>query len=102
MHMIEYEHPFRVDDGLCDGCVACMRVCPTEAIRVKNGKARVINHLCIDCGMCRSACPQHAIVTTTVPIESFNRYKFKVAVPSPVLYGQFPLEVRPEHVVQGL
>ena len=26
----------------------------------------------------------------------------KVAIPSPVLYGHFPLDVRPEHIAQGL
>jgi ferredoxin len=100
--MIEYEHPFRIVADRCDGCLACMRVCPTEAIRVKGGQARVINHLCIDCGECLSECPRHAIVTTTGALEAFNHYAFKVAVPSPVLFGQFPLEIRPEHVVQGL
>ncbi len=100
--MVEYEHPFRVDAERCDGCLACMRVCPTEAIRVRTGKATVINHLCIDCGMCLSVCPRKAIVTTTGELESFNDFAFKVAVPSPVLFGQFPPEVRPEHVVRGL
>ena len=37
--MIEYAHGFRMHDDACDGCLACMRACPTYAIRVKHGKA---------------------------------------------------------------
>ena len=38
---IEYEHGFRMCDEACDGCLACMRACPTNAIRVRHGKASV-------------------------------------------------------------
>ena len=39
---------------------------------------------------------------TTRTLEDFERYAFKVAIPSPVLYGQFPLDVKPEDIAQGL
>jgi Na+-translocating ferredoxin:NAD+ oxidoreductase RNF subunit RnfB len=100
--MVEYEHGFRMDEAACAGCFACMRACPTDAIRVKRGKAFVLKELCIDCGSCLTACPQHGITATTGTLEDFGDFEFKVAVPSPVLFGQFPLEVRPEHIVQGL
>lgn len=79
-----------------------MRVCPTDAIRVRDGKAHVLPESCIDCGSCLTACSRGAIAATTRTLEEFDHYAFKVAVPSPVLFGQFPLEVRPEHIVQGL
>ena len=79
-----------------------MRVCPTEAIRVKNGKARVLEELCIDCGSCLKACSHGAITAKTRTLKDFDNFAFKVAVPSPVLFGQFPREVRPEHIAQGL
>ncbi len=100
--MVEYTHGFRIDDADCDGCLACMRVCPTFAIRVKHGKARVLGELCIDCGSCLTACTRGAITATTRTLDEFNRYALKVAVPSPVLFGQFPSEVRPEHIAEGL
>ena len=100
--MAEYAHGFRLDEGLCDGCLACMRVCPTMAIRVKHGKALVLPELCIDCGSCLKACPQGAFTATTRTLEEFDRFAYKVAIPSPVLFGQFPLDVRPEHIAQGL
>jgi Na+-translocating ferredoxin:NAD+ oxidoreductase RNF subunit RnfB len=86
----------------CDGCLACMRVCPTSAIRVKRGKAMVRAELCIDCGSCLKACTRGAIMATTRTLEEFGHFAFKVAIPSPVLFGQFPASVRPEHIVQGL
>ena len=100
--MIEYAHGFRMRDDACDGCLACMRLCPTQAIRVRHGKASVRAELCIDCGSCLKACTRGAIVATTSTLEEFDHFSFKVAIPSPVLFGQFPREVRPEHIVHGL
>jgi Fe-S-cluster-containing hydrogenase component 2 len=100
--MIEYAHGFRIQEDACDGCLACMRACPTYAIRVKHGTANVRAELCIDCGSCLKACTRGAIIATTRTLEEFAHFSFKVAIPSPVLFGQFPREVRPEHIVQGL
>ncbi len=100
--MAEYTHGFRIADAVCNGCLACMRVCPTFAIRVKHGKARVLSELCIDCGSCLTACSRGAITATTRTLDEFNHFALKVAVPSPVLFGQFPREIRPEHIAEGL
>ena len=79
-----------------------MRACPTQAIRVKGGKARLLPKLCIDCGACLQVCPSGAIRATTRSFAEFDKFKYKVAVPSPVLFGQFPLVISPEHIVAGL
>ncbi len=100
--MAELTHGFRMDETACAGCLACMRACPTDAIRVKHGKACVQSQSCIDCGSCLKACTHGAITATTRTFEEFDRFAFKVAIPSPVVYGHFPLEVRPEHIVDGL
>lgn len=100
--MAEYAHGFLIREDDCAGCMSCMRACPTEAIRVREGKARAINELCIDCGACLTVCPSGAILPTSRTLDDFADYAFKVAVPSPVLFGQFPQEVRPEHIVHGL
>lgn len=100
--MPEYAHGFRLDDDTCDGCLACVRVCPTDAIRVKHGKASVQSALCIDCGSCLEACTRGAITATTHTLDEIGQFTFKVAVPSPVLFGQFPRQVHPEHIVKGL
>jgi Fe-S-cluster-containing hydrogenase component 2 len=44
----------------CKACTHCIRVCPTEAIRIRNGKATILNHRCIQCGQCIAACPRKA------------------------------------------
>ena len=79
-----------------------MRSCPTHAIRVKDGKARVLPELCIDCGYCLKVCPSGAIQATTRSFAEIDKFKYKVAVPSPVLFGQFPLSISPAHIVTGL
>lgn len=79
-----------------------MRICPTHAIRVKDGKARFEPDHCIDCGSCLKACSSSAIAATTWSFEDLSRFKFKVAVPSPVLFGQFPAGITPAHIVEGL
>lgn len=100
--MPELTHGFRIDQGKCRGCLSCMRVCPTRAIRVKDGKARYLPEQCIDCGVCLPACPSGAIGATTWSLENFGRFKFKVAVPSPVLFGQLPTGITPAQIVEGL
>jgi len=100
--MAEYEHGFAIDADVCDGCLACMRACPTNAIRVKYGTASVLAELCIDCGSCLTACPHGAITAQTVRLDDFRDFSFRVAIPSPVLFGQFPPDVRPDQVVHGL
>lgn len=79
-----------------------MRVCPTHAIRVKSGKAEVLSELCIDCGSCLRACPSRAISATTWSLKELRKFKFKVAVPSPVLFGHFPAAISPTHIILGL
>lgn len=47
----------------CDGCSACARQCPTDAIfgRFKH-TYQVDPALCIDCGVCGMICPIEAVV----------------------------------------
>lgn len=79
-----------------------MRACPTRAIRVKNGKARLIQALCIDCGSCLQACPTGAITATTITFAELDRFKFKVAVASPALFTQFGIHISPAQVGRAL
>ena len=47
-----------IDQELCVGCGACAKDCPGHAIRMEEGKAKVIRP-CIQCGHCNSRCPFH-------------------------------------------
>ncbi len=86
----------------CKGTLACMRVCPTDAIRVRNGKVSIKDELCIDCGDCIVACPEGAIQACTDGWESIEKFRFKVAITSPTLFGQFPSTITPADIVDGL
>src|SRR4030043_1064627 len=96
------EHSFRIDHEKCRGKLACMRTCPTGAIRVKGGKAELLSDLCIDCGSCLRACPSGAISPTTLSLKEVKHFRYKVAVPSSILFGHFPMGFTPAHVIEGL
>lgn len=54
--------PYVIDEALCIGCTACVRVCPTGAISGERKKPHIIHpQVCISCGICASKCPVHAI-----------------------------------------
>ena len=84
-----YFHSVTLDKEKCMGCTNCIRRCPTEAIRVRDGKAKIIKERCIDCGECIRVCPYHAKKAVTDPFSTIYNYKYKIALPAPALYGQF-------------
>jgi Fe-S-cluster-containing hydrogenase component 2 len=53
-------HALKVDKDICYGCTHCMNVCPTEAIRINDGKALILKKRCVDCGECLKVCPVNA------------------------------------------
>ena len=84
-----YYHSVTLDESKCMGCTNCLKRCPTEAIRIRGGRAHIIDELCIDCGECIRTCPYHAKVAVTNPLATINRFPYKIALPAPALYGQF-------------
>ncbi len=53
----------------CKNCYACIRVCPVNAIEIKNEQARIREERCIVCDACYRACPQkHRLSISEVPI----------------------------------
>ena len=81
--------PVYLDTERCNGCVGCMKRCPTEAIRVRGGKAQIMYERCIGCGECVRHCATHAKKEFYDSLEIIRGFKYKVAVPSPSLYAQF-------------
>jgi ferredoxin len=63
-----------VDPAACNGCGACVDVCPNDAIRLVSGKAVMDQEKCAACAVCVDACPTHAI-TEEAPL---------VVIPEPV------------------
>ncbi len=97
-----YFHSVRLLHDKCQGCVSCVKVCPTEAIRVRNGKAEILADRCIDCGACAASCPYHAFAVTTDTFEGLSAYEYNIVLPAPSLYAQFPEQIRLEDIWQGL
>lgn len=87
--MQTYEHSVLLDTSKCTGCTTCLRHCPTEAIRIKDGHAVINSDRCIDCGECIRVCPHKAKKAVCSRLESMDRFKWKIALPAPTLYGQF-------------
>ena len=96
-------HSVILDYDKCQGCTACMRICPMEAIRVHNGKAKITEERCIDCGECIKACPHKA---KRAVYDSFKGkledYRWTIALPAPALYGQFSKLDDVDFVLTGL
>ena len=87
--MDRFFHSVTLDDSKCLGCTNCLKRCPTEAIRVRNGKAQIISQRCIDCGECIRVCPHHAKKASSDPLSVIDGWQYKIALPAPSLFGQF-------------
>ena len=87
--MSEFFNSVYLNKELCKGCINCIKRCPTQAIRVRDGKAFIIKEFCIDCGECIRICPHHAKEATYDSPSIMDKFEYKVALPAPSLYGQF-------------
>lgn len=100
--MPEFYHSVTLDESKCVGCTNCIKRCPTEAIRVRAGKARIKSERCVDCGECIRMCPQRAKRAIFDDIARLKDYKYSVALPPPTLYGQFNNLDDIDYVLSGL
>ena len=98
----DYKHSVSLDISKCKGCTACLKRCPTEAIRIRDGHAVINSVRCIDCGECIRVCPYKAKKATHDPLSVINDYKYTVALPAPSLYGQFNNLDNIGYIIKGL
>lgn len=86
----------KVTKDACQGCVNCIRSCPTEAIRVVDGEISILSELCIDCGECLRSCGRNAL---SVHEDDWNRIKVSsraAVIADPVFFTQFSHLAQPE------
>ncbi len=100
--MIVYKHSVSLDAEKCKGCTTCLRRCPTQAIRVRDGKACINPTLCIDCGECIRHCPYKAKKASFDSLDTLNHEKYLIALPAPSLFGQFANLEEADYLLQGL
>lgn len=97
-----YFHSVKLNKELCHGCINCVKRCPTEAIRVRDGRAHILKERCIDCGECIRVCPHHAKTAVSDTLSDLDGFRYKIALPAPVMYAQFIHLDCLERVVKGL
>lgn len=100
--MNTYEHSVKLDRDKCTGCTTCLRHCPTEAIRIREQHAVIDQARCIDCGECIRVCPHKAKRAVCGKLDAMKRFKWKIALPAPTLYGQFDNLDDVDFVLNGL
>ena len=62
-----------IDQELCDGCGSCETGCPEGALRIIDGKARLVGEsLCDGLGACIGRCPKEAIRVIEREAEAYD------------------------------
>ena len=55
---------YRIEPERCVACMACVRVCPSDAVAVAGERVRIVDDACTRCGACLPACPHEAVVAS--------------------------------------
>lgn len=84
-----FHHALKIDASVCIGCTHCLKVCPTEAIRIREGKAVIFDNRCIDCGECLRICPVNAIGIEQDDFKQIFNFNRRVVLIPSVFIGQF-------------
>lgn len=97
-----FHHTLAVRQDRCKSCTHCMKRCPTGAIRIEGGYARIDGQRCIDCGQCMSVCPHDAMVVEQSTFDQLLTYTWRVAIIPAVLFAQFDDQVTERQVCRAL
>ncbi len=97
-----FHHALIINDDHCIGCSHCMNVCPTEAIRLRNGKAILYENRCVDCGECFKACPVSAIIIDQDDYKRIQAFNYRIALVPAVFMGQFCDEISRDQIYSAI
>lgn len=97
-----FHHALYVDNEKCIRCTHCVKVCPTEAIRIVNAQVVIREDRCVDCGECMRACPHKAINIEHDDLGQIWKYKYRVLLFPSVFLGQFPEKITEDQIYASL
>ncbi|MFA0889331.1 MAG: [Fe-Fe] hydrogenase large subunit C-terminal domain-containing protein [Synergistales bacterium] len=83
------ETGIKVLEGSCKGCVNCIKSCPTEALRVVDGRVKILSELCIDCGECLRSCREKALALDEDDWDLIRSHGPVVLMADPTFCAQF-------------
>jgi len=95
-------HGIRINENACRGCVNCIKVCPTEAMRVIHGKVRILEDRCIGCGECIRSCRHRALSLQENDWDKVSSVRPITLASDPALFTQFPWSPNPAILDQAL
>ncbi len=99
--MDKYNRALEIQQEVCIGCSHCIKVCPTEALRVRDGKAMIHADWCVDCGECFRICPTRAIRVMDDDFRQIFDYKYRVLLVPSMFYAQFEDKI-PRQTITGI
>ncbi len=76
MKMMDRTVSVEIDRERCIGCGACIAVCPSETLSLKDGKAVVSGSQSLSCGHCEAVCPQAAVSVRALQNDSLDFQTF--------------------------
>lgn len=86
----------KIDEAKCNGCGQCIPNCPEGALKVIDGKARLISDLfCDGLGACLGHCPEGAI---TIEERDAEKYDEKKVMENIIKHGRSTIIAHLEHL----
>ncbi|GHS87764.1 ferredoxin [Bacteroidia bacterium] len=79
-----------------------MKACPTQAIRMRKGKAILLANRCIDCGECYIACPHRAIYVNHDDFDTIFKYDHRIALVPTVFINQFRENISTQTIYESI
>ncbi len=88
---VSHKNSIQVREDLCSGCLSCVHVCPTGAVRVHSKRPEILNHRCVDCTACIEVCTSGAISVDSRDFFPSRAERGVAVVPAAVLaqFGEF-------------
>ena len=68
---------------------------------MRGGRRISLTSVASTAAKCIRVCDYHAKYAQTDPLASINRFKYKIALPAPSLYGQFKHLISASQVLEG-